>query len=136
MECIFGILKGRFRCLKLPILYQSKDAIDNMVFTCCVIHNMLLSHDGLDMRWERDANWGGQGGLHDEDDLDVFHRHLIRVRGATDFAIAGINQLNRRGNLDYLAGEEEVESTHSRLKAKLIAHFVYEYNDNNVEWLQ
>ena len=118
------------------ILYQSKDDIDNMFFTCCIIHNMLLSYDHLDDRWEKNANWSGQGGLHDEDDLNIFHRHLIRVRGNSDYADAGINRLNERGNLDYLDGEEEVENTHSSLKTKLIKHFVYQYHSGNVQWLQ
>ena len=135
MECVFGILKGRFRCLKLPILYQSKRCIDNMFFTCCVLHNMLLQYDGLDVRWESDANWIGQGGHHDQDDMDVFHRHISRVKGSTDFTRAGLEMLNERGNADYLDGLEETEDTHKTLKKKLIAHFYYLHSNNLVEWL-
>ena len=53
--CCFGILKGRFRCLKLPIYYQSKDVIDNMFFTCCILHNILLNVDGREYQLERYA---------------------------------------------------------------------------------
>ena len=56
VECTFGILKGRFRCLKLPIFYHSKKNIDNMFFTCCILHNMLLSNNGFDRRWEDGCN--------------------------------------------------------------------------------
>lgn len=46
MERVFGILKGRWRCLKNPILFQSVDKIDNMFMACCILHNMLLDVDG------------------------------------------------------------------------------------------
>ncbi|CAM9763923.1 unnamed protein product, partial [Hapterophycus canaliculatus] len=48
VECFFGILKGRFRILKLGILFHDRDAIDYMFFTCCTLHNMLHAFDGLD----------------------------------------------------------------------------------------
>ncbi|CAN0178702.1 unnamed protein product [Ascophyllum nodosum] len=48
VECFFGILKGRFRILKLPLLYRSKEAIDNVFFTSCILHNMLHEYDGMD----------------------------------------------------------------------------------------
>lgn len=127
---------GRFRCLKLPILYQSKETIDNMFFTCCVLHNMLLACDGLDVRWEKNAQWAGQGGLHDHDDLDIFRKLTKRVKENSDFAREGINQLNIRGNADYLNGEEEIESTHSSLKKNLINHFNYQYKHGRIEWLK
>ena len=34
------ILKGRFRCLKLPIYLHDKPTIDSMFFTCCILHNI------------------------------------------------------------------------------------------------
>ena len=30
VECFFGVLKGRFRILKLPILYKEMEDIDNV----------------------------------------------------------------------------------------------------------
>ena len=56
VECTFGILKGRFRCLKLPIYNHDKDTVDDMFFTCCILHNMLLTEDGYDKRWEENMN--------------------------------------------------------------------------------
>ena len=57
-------LKGRFRILKLPITFRHKKDIDNMFFTCCTIHNILHSYDGLD-ELEADAQWAGDYGLHE-----------------------------------------------------------------------
>ena len=45
VECTFGILKKRWRVLKNPMLLQSKVSIDNIVFTCAILHNMLLDNE-------------------------------------------------------------------------------------------
>ncbi|CAM9767454.1 unnamed protein product [Discosporangium mesarthrocarpum] len=47
VEWFFGILKGCFRILKLPLGFRDEDRI-NMFYTCCVLHNMLRACDGLD----------------------------------------------------------------------------------------
>lgn len=70
--------KGRFRCLKLPIYYQDKKSIDNMFFTCCILHNMLLTNDGYDKKWEDDVNWAGQDGEHHPEDIEIFRLHASR----------------------------------------------------------
>ena len=50
VECVFGILKQRFRILKLPQLWMA-DAeggsakLDSVFQPCCVLHNMLLNTD-------------------------------------------------------------------------------------------
>jgi hypothetical protein len=59
VECTFGVLKVRFRILKHPLPYMAKDwvtyrsRIDNIVWTCCVLHNLLLRHDGLEFLWTK-----------------------------------------------------------------------------------
>lgn len=47
VECFFGILKGRFRILKLLILYRDEETINNLFFTCCILHNMLHAFDEI-----------------------------------------------------------------------------------------
>ncbi|CAM9899303.1 unnamed protein product, partial [Ectocarpus sp. 8 AP-2014] len=49
VECFFGILKGCFRILKLRLGYRSKEDIDNIFSTCCILHNMLHTFDGMDV---------------------------------------------------------------------------------------
>jgi hypothetical protein len=44
-ECTFRILKKRWHILKNHMLIQDKAQIDNLVFTCAILHNMLLEHD-------------------------------------------------------------------------------------------
>jgi Plant transposon protein len=57
VECYFGILEGRLRILRNGMPLQSQRAIDQVVFTCCILHNLILEADGLDIRWERQAEW-------------------------------------------------------------------------------
>lgn len=51
VERTFGILKKRWRCLINPIEFKNPTYIEQMFQTCCVLHNMLLDFDGLDI-WE------------------------------------------------------------------------------------
>ena len=51
IECDFGILKGRLLILKYGIRFQSVEKCDKLFKTLCVIHNLLLKADGLDIDW-------------------------------------------------------------------------------------
>ena len=55
IECAFGILKSRFRILRLPIRIHNVFEIDDMFVTCCILHNMCIDFDGWDDGW----NLGG-----------------------------------------------------------------------------
>lgn len=44
-ERTFGVLKKRFRVLKLPLLFREASFVEDIFVTCCVLHNMLLTHD-------------------------------------------------------------------------------------------
>ena len=56
IECVFGRLKGRFRCLKIPIQLHKKEQIEDMFFVCCILQNMLLKFDGSD-NWGKEHDW-------------------------------------------------------------------------------
>jgi hypothetical protein len=84
-NAVVGILKGRFRWLKLPIYLDDKAVIDSMFFTYYVMHNTLLTEDGYDRRWEDDINWAGQAGNHDpEDTATIFSKHLQSAKEAEE----------------------------------------------------
>jgi hypothetical protein len=53
-----GIYKKRWRILKNHMLIRNKAQIDNILFTCAILHNMLIAHD----KWEDED---------DEDDLNI-----------------------------------------------------------------
>lgn len=64
VDCFFGILKERFRTLKLSIPYNNKKDIDNVFFTCCILHNMLHTFDGMD-QLEAGMKWTASAGMHE-----------------------------------------------------------------------
>lgn len=137
VECCFGILKGRFRCLKLPIYYQSKDVIDNIFFTCCILHNILLNVDGYDSRWEENVNWKGMNGHHADEDLTIFKKHWKRAEnlvGTTDYTLQGVNAINNRYDI-FHDGGEEVQDSHFILRSKLVEHYNMKYQAHEIEWL-
>ena len=63
-------MKGRFRILKTGIRMDGINAVDDIWFTCCALHNWLLNIDGLTGEW-RDgvpvSDWEGSMGEHDDD---------------------------------------------------------------------
>jgi hypothetical protein len=133
VECLFGILKGRFRCLKLPIYYHDKAAIDNMFFTTCIIHNILLSFDGLDVRWEKDINWAGSDGDHADEDMAIFRQHLSRVRNlvpTTDFTLVGCRAVYSRYDITHGDSYEEYETSYT------IKHFCWNFSKGKIKWLR
>ena len=71
VECFFGMQKSRFRIHKLAMAYQKQERTDNVFFTCCILHNMLHTFDGMDKLG--DTNWVGSAGLKNtwEDKLEV-----------------------------------------------------------------
>ncbi len=46
VERVFGMLKKRFHILKLPFLGGDIEEIENMLFSCIIMHNMNLTDKG------------------------------------------------------------------------------------------
>jgi hypothetical protein len=57
VECMFGILKKRFRILRIPCLFSEAIHIERCFKVCCGLHNMLLAHDGLDKLGTEEDHW-------------------------------------------------------------------------------
>lgn len=118
VECFFGILKGRFRILKLPVLYRKREDVDNVFFTCCILHNMLHAYDGLDVL-EADVDWAGADGRH-----DPWERHPLEDASRLSGVSAG-------------AGERvEIEAGHALLKRQLVTHFSYRAKHKQLCWFR
>ena len=56
VECVFDIMKGRFRVLQYGLRLRKIEHCDNLWLTCCALHNLLLNVDGLDKGWEHGIN--------------------------------------------------------------------------------
>ncbi len=130
VECAFGILKGRWRILKLPVNLHSKQVIDAVVWTCVILHNMLLTNDGMRLAWERDVAWDGVDGLHGEDDTeDLPAASSLRAAGRvlapdTDFSRVGLPGVD----------DVEVDQQHFVLRDRLVEHFAVAQRDALLEW--
>jgi hypothetical protein len=52
-----SILKSRFRMLSKAIDFRCPKFIQNIFKCCCILHNFLLIHDGLDERYNNQSFW-------------------------------------------------------------------------------
>ena len=57
VECVFGIMKKRWRVLRLPFLSTDAKQIEEVFKCCAALHNMLLKFDGRDNIGELDDDW-------------------------------------------------------------------------------
>jgi hypothetical protein len=62
VECAFGSLKVRFKILKVPLMYRDVEHVDNIFYSCAILHNMLLRWDGRELM-EEDEREGSYGDL-------------------------------------------------------------------------
>jgi DDE superfamily endonuclease len=72
-ECVFGILKGRFRVLKTGIRLSGPATADKIWLTCCALHNWLLEADNLE-------EWVGEIGMNDIEDIGFAPFALQRLQ--------------------------------------------------------
>jgi hypothetical protein len=109
VECTFGILKSRFRSLKVPILFNEVSHVKNLFLTCCIFHNMLLDHDGNEF----------DGRLIASD----FRTSRIQISPETDFS--GV----RPPPPGYWLGSSS-EATHVQLRSTLADHLYFFHHPN------
>ena len=70
MKCTFGILKMRFRILRNAVLSRKEETVDNIMTTCCILHNMILTFDRKDITaWESNVDWESLDPNPEEEDL-------------------------------------------------------------------
>lgn len=125
VECTFGILKKRFNILKNTMNYHSKEKIDNIVFTCSILHNMILHFDNYDEKW-----------------LDLLLEDTIT--NSTNANVNFIqnllsNILTINNNLpDYFYLNEIIqqEDSHFTLQNQLITNFGKLKLQNQIQWLK
>ena len=46
IERVFGILKKRFRILKLPLCVKDLGDVEHVIRSCCILHNMIMEDKG------------------------------------------------------------------------------------------
>ena len=161
IEDIFGVVKGRFRILKLPVLFHKKHEIDNMFLTCIGLHNMLHIWDGRD-QWECGVEWGGtHGKFSDGDGGEFWGRPRVKrsnglmeyVKDEEDFSKFGrfyfsdnqvpivLSNFDLR-SIDDIDIEKLVERHTERdsefyaLQSKLVKHHSIQRKTGKIRWLR
>jgi Plant transposon protein len=153
VECTFGILKGRFRILKIGIRVQSIEAVDNLWCTCCALHNMFLDADGLNETWETvtASDWVGELGMHSAVDVtdtafDISGMgfgsdHTIDDEGTNDDNVDGSeidNYFNNNNNINDHSNTSEIgivhEMHHGVFRQKLVDHFDILFQRQQIHW--
>ena len=125
VECVFGILKKRFLFLKHPVRLHNADTIHKAFVTCCVIHNILVDHDGRD-------NWNDSG----EDITEEYNalERLAAMRASRSRMRNGVSGVrsNRRDEYgvndnpsvdDYDGYNVKEKHEFDKRRAALIKHF-------------
>ena len=120
VECFFGYLKGRFRILKMGILYRDEEDIHNVFFTCCILHNMLHAHDGLD-ELEPETHWAGADGQHE----------ILDRNPSAECSSVGLRSPDVSSDTTI-----EVESEHAARKARLVEHLAWMHKKRLLGWLR
>lgn len=136
VECTFGIMKGRFRILKIGIRLQSIDAVDKLWCTCCALHNMFLEDDGLSVPWET-----GAIGLHNKkDSANQAYDASGMGYGTDNIALDEDVDLSESINadIDNISMDEKSNAVFEmgcyEFRQKLIDHFNILYDKDEIKW--
>ena len=120
-ECTFGTIKRRFRILRIPSELSKPQGIDNIFRACCVLHNILLRHDGLNTLGTSARHWHPQGG----DVLDR-RRQLDAVRIHRDRSTVRAPQ----------GAPPQRDPGFNARREALIAHYNYARSKGEVGWVK
>ena len=128
VECTFGILKGRFRILKVGIRLHGVQVVDDIWFTCCALHNMLLEVDGRSAEWRN-----GVRGFYEDSAQDEAVEDQIDDKDSGDaipliFRRLGVSRHNTNSvGLAALEHDVQVDSSYLRFRSDLVANFAYRF---------
>lgn len=145
VECTFGIMKGRWRVLKAGIRLQGTEKCDQTWKTCCALHNLLLTVDGMDKEFK--TEWTGTLGQWQLKHLPVSVRALLEKIDVSQFDNSG---MGRGDDTTEDAQEEEAFVGHivrdnsgailvrkmnmSQFRERLIIHFDIAHKRKEISW--
>ena len=125
------------------------ECADNIWFTCCALHNMLLHVDGLDKKWKKGVKSPFQGelGWHASGDVEtyaplIFRRvndnsnpDRIRTLDLSSihnkpFGYEGVEEFDGVENANY----KILKMTNKMFRDKLITHVHKRWELNDIVW--
>ena len=123
-EKLFGVMKKRFRVLKVPLLIRDVEVINNLFVTLSVLHNILIKHDKEFTDREGRLNTRN----HQKKQRYVtLNRVRMQLRAIDDWSVRGHNwrwEYNREHEKDF-----------NRKRNKLAEHMYHLYLTGQLEWL-
>ncbi|KAL1523828.1 hypothetical protein AB1Y20_018749 [Prymnesium parvum] len=143
VEGLFGIMKKRFAILRRTFMFNSRELINNVFKTCCVLHNMLLKHDGFADIGQSERDWILRDEAEEEERIARDRAHNLGcLRSCEDgveqrereehFREAAYEHVNGTGvgNDLYVTTEPEWYT----LRNALEVHFRLAYTQNTIFW--
>lgn len=124
-ECIYGILKKRFRILALPCPFRDTYKVDNCFRFLCSLHNRLQRHYGLDKLGELTSDW--KAANHERDDELIAEQNAVR-----DGTLPHLVNDAAVGNTT----EVEFQATWSSLRSALVTHFQVQWENKDIFWMK
>ena len=109
IECVFGILKKKFRILNVPQLEHDPSKIDRLVHVCSILHNMVLHHKGLDVIGEEEHHWT-------KVDAEEAKRYGLKLSDMTCFTVGSMAPYNNQE-------EQEVHEGWDAKRMSLVKHY-------------
>ena len=142
VECTFGILKGRFRILKIGMRVQSIEATDQIWCTCCALHNLFLDKDGLCENWEAGSisDWLGELSNHCPNDIIDVEFDLSCMGFGNDSTItSNYSTSDCDTDIETIVAEfddtiEVRKMNHKVFREKLINNFDILFFQNKISW--
>ena len=133
VESFLGILKKRFIFFKNPITLQSRIDIDNAFYTACIIHNMILKHDGLDKLWLDDRNMmpHDEDYPDDENVQDDMSSYIPRIHDDATFVPRYVHMLIPHYEL---SGGDCMKMEYEKLQKLLANHLQVMYRLGELRW--
>lgn len=126
-------------------------AADNIWFTCCALHNMLLNVDGLDSRWKKGVKspFEGELGWHAPGDVETYAPLIFR-RVRNNFIDNNIRSLDVTNipkcdtiYTDLGENDEEIKEktnynilkiTNNLFRDKLVTNFHKRWENKDIVW--
>ena len=129
IEDTFGIMKKRFRILRLPFLYKPAQRVGSVFKACAILHNMLLDYDQLDDIGQDEEHWI-------EADNRATRESLAQVGRVCP--AAQDRDYTYLGQAFIPLGRPPLEDArrHHGLKDALLEHFTYVRKAEMLKWLK
>ena len=118
VECVFGIMKKRFRILRHAFTLRDPRRIESIFRMCCALHNMILEHDKLDSIGRLPGDWLDSRSL---------AGRIRTERERTRHVLRGPRNASAGGT---------IEAGHHVLRESLITHYTVACRLGRAGWLR